>query len=409
METIDVALVHTPLDHSGGGERQVLHLARELVAMGHRPVLYTNRLDRAACYPALNEGLTVVEAPPGPGLAAAARGFEYAQVDSLDRLGVLALGPRVRRPVDVVNGHNMSTNWAAARAKRRTGASAVWMCNEPPLWYHTVSARSSWRRRLRRTPLARLDPEGFFLSTVDQLATRAMDDIVVLDRKNQARVTAAYRRPSTVVRTGVDVGFFWQRRSNDIREELGLAGAFVVLHVGYAAPWKGQRECLMALRDVRPQAPDARLILAGSNTERTYAPVARELGVADRVTFIERFPDETLASLYATADVLVFPADQTWGLNVTEAWSCGKPPVVSDAAGVAEVVEHGRSGLVFPHGDAKALASHLLDLHDNPGRRRSLGAAGLEYARANLTWRRYAEKMVGVYRHAMGQGPDAAA
>jgi glycosyltransferase involved in cell wall biosynthesis len=70
----------------------------------------------------------------------------------------------------------------------------------------------------------------------------------------------------------------------------------------------------------------------------------------------------------ADLDLLVVPS--VWEENapfvIREALSLGVPVVASDLGGMAEMVEHGRNGLLFPPGDARALARALRRLVDEP-------------------------------------------
>src|SRR5439155_21723233 len=63
------------------------------------------------------------------------------------------------------------------------------------------------------------------------------------------------------------------------------------------------------------------------------------------------------------SDVLVLPSDgrETWGLVVNEAMACGRPAIVSDAAGCCpDMIEEGKTGFVFEMGDVEALAECLI-------------------------------------------------
>ena len=97
-------------------------------------------------------------------------------------------------------------------------------------------------------------------------------------------------------------------------------------------------------------------------------------------------PPDRLRNFYAGSDVVVVPSIPTrdflepWGLVVNEAFHQGVPVIATDAVGAAAggLVQHERTGLVVPAGDASALAAALRRLHDDPGLRARLGAAARE-------------------------------
>ena len=106
----------------------------------------------------------------------------------------------------------------------------------------------------------------------------------------------------------------------------------------------------------------ARLVLVGDGPDQGEARrLARELGVVDRVTFLGT--RDGLPELLAPADVFVLSsAEESFGLSALEAMACGKPVVATDVGGVAEVVEHGVSGLLSGVNDLEGFAAGLRTL-----------------------------------------------
>ncbi len=101
---------------------------------------------------------------------------------------------------------------------------------------------------------------------------------------------------------------------------------------------------------------------------RAEAAQARRIA-GDRITFHGRFHHDELATIHGRLDVLVVPSvwQEAYGLTVREAQLAGTPVVGSDIAGIAEGIEHGRTGLVFAPGDSRALAAALARFLDEPG------------------------------------------
>ena len=71
-----------------------------------------------------------------------------------------------------------------------------------------------------------------------------------------------------------------------------------------------------------------------------------------------------IAPYVDAADVVLVPSDRAegFGLVAIEAFARGRPVVASDAGGMADVVDHGRTGWLYPPGDSEALARILADL-----------------------------------------------
>jgi len=81
-----------------------------------------------------------------------------------------------------------------------------------------------------------------------------------------------------------------------------------------------------------------------------------------------------------------------------EAMACGCAVVASDVGGNPELVEHGRTGLVFKSGDAEDLAARLTFLLDHQGTRRELAEAGCRFIHGNFSLASSARNMEAIYR-----------
>lgn len=90
--------------------------------------------------------------------------------------------------------------------------------------------------------------------------------------------------------------------------------------------------------------------------------------------------------LYGDVDILVAPAvDEPFGLTVAEAGAYGLPVVAARSGAFPEIVEDGRTGLLFAPGDAVDLAQSLERLVLDAELRRRLGAAGRERVASTFT------------------------
>ncbi|MBK1657243.1 glycosyltransferase [Paracraurococcus ruber] len=161
---------------------------------------------------------------------------------------------------------------------------------------------------------------------------------------------------------------------------VALPGAQRLLALGRLHPNKGFDLLLHALA----RLPGAHLSLAGEGKERaSLEHLARELGVAERVTFLGWRQDA--GALLRGCDVFVCPSrHEPLGNVVLEAWSAGAPVVAAAAQGPVELIRPGETGLLVPKEDPAALATAIAGLLANPARAAALAAAGrAEFARAH--------------------------
>lgn len=170
----------------------------------------------------------------------------------------------------------------------------------------------------------------------------------------------------------------------------------LVIFVGRLVYEKGVHILLEAWPRVVAELP-ARLVIAGAGSASDDLRLrAAELGVS--VEFLGFISDEDRNRLYAVGDVAVFPSlYEPFGIVALEAFAAGCPVIVSDAGGLAEVVQHELNGLVVPAGDAVALANALLASLHAPAESRLRAARGGALARAYYTWNRIAGEVKAVY------------
>jgi glycosyltransferase involved in cell wall biosynthesis len=119
--------------------------------------------------------------------------------------------------------------------------------------------------------------------------------------------------------------------------------------------------------------PDTNFVLVGQ--DRDTAPGGRsfkawlkfkasEIGVDNKIIFKDAVTPKDLRLLYSICDILVLPSrEESFGLVVAEAMSCGKPIVTTPVGIVQELAQENIRGIeIVPIGDAKKLATGILKL-----------------------------------------------
>lgn len=176
--------------------------------------------------------------------------------------------------------------------------------------------------------------------------------------------------------------------------------------VGRLARWKGQNIFLEAFARAFPEGSELAVVVGAAlfdegDYEVELQKLVSELGIEDRVEFTG-FVDDVGIEL-ARLDIVVHASlsPEPFGLVVVEAMAVGLAVVVANAGGPAETVDDGVNGLLYPPGDANALAEALRRLVDDAGLRRQLGEAARERAR-DFTPEIVAGKVMAVYRSLPG-------
>jgi glycosyltransferase involved in cell wall biosynthesis len=86
-----------------------------------------------------------------------------------------------------------------------------------------------------------------------------------------------------------------------------------------------------------------------------------------------------------------------------EAAASGLPVIATDVRGCRQVVDHDVTGLLVPVRDAAALTAAIIALGDDPARRRRMGGAAVERARASFDERRVVDIVLDTYRRVAGR------
>lgn len=156
-------------------------------------------------------------------------------------------------------------------------------------------------------------------------------------------------------------------------------GMHTILAMGRLHHVKGFDVLLAALT----RLPSVHAVIAGDGGERrTLETLARQAGIANRVTFLGWRRDT--AALLAACDILVCPSrNEPLGNVVLEAFSAGKPVVASLSEGPAWLMAEGR-GILVPAESGMALATGIDAMLQNPAMAADMAAKGRRHFEAHF-------------------------
>ena len=156
---------------------------------------------------------------------------------------------------------------------------------------------------------------------------------------------------------------------------------------------------LHALAIARESRRGIRLQIAGSGPQRAeLEELARDLGVADAVSFLGRLDRTEIVELYWSADAALNPSRvDNMPNSILEALACGVPVVSTNVGGVSFIVEHGRTALLVDRDDAQAMAAAILQLCADPQLQSTLRARGLEEVQ-HYAWEQVRPLWLQLYR-----------
>jgi glycosyltransferase involved in cell wall biosynthesis len=181
-----------------------------------------------------------------------------------------------------------------------------------------------------------------------------------------------------------------------------------LLYFGRLSPEKGVDDLLHAMR----RLPNLRLIVAGDGPERgRLEQLAAELGLAN-VEFAGHMRGAELERAIADSRFTVLPshAYETLGKTILESYAEARAVIATDLGSRRELVQAGKTGLLYKTGDVEELASAIRFLSSEPELADKMGRAGREQVRKRYTPKAHYEALVGLYeRLADGRMQSAAA
>jgi glycosyltransferase involved in cell wall biosynthesis len=239
---------------------------------------------------------------------------------------------------------------------------------------------------------------------LSRLAYRSADATIFVSQALR-RVILGGSRPlnSHVIYNGVASEAAFDERRRAAESLRGRRQPFTFVLVGRFRASKGQAVAIRAFAQLAARHPAVRLILvggAGQTGEQDYFDqcriLATQLGVADRVEFWGYIPDPERAFL--AADVaLMCSRNEAMGRVTAEAMSACRPVIGFDSGGTSELVDPGRTGLLY-RGGADALAACMARYVEAPEMAWQHAQAGWHVARRRHSTETYAAQIDQVLR-----------
>jgi len=388
-EALNIAFVHPDLG-IGGAERLVVDAALQLQASGHRVTVFTTHHDPRRCFDA----------------------SRMLDVRIHGDFLPLHIGQRLRAPCTIARMSYLAG--ALARRGDRydvvvcdllphvvpllrllTGTKIVFYCHFPD---RLLTPARHLLYRAYRAPIDRLEEIGL----------RTADRVLV----NSRFTAACFRQTFPRLRLQPEVVYPGVDEAGASSTVDGEDSRSVILCISRFEPQKNLALAVDALAGLRQLLPGQtfsrlQLVIAGgydaqrresSATWRDLQSRIAACGLENSVRLMRSPTDaERLAWLARCLCVVYTPEHEHFGYVPLEAMAAGKPVIAVDSGGVAETVEHERTGLLCPpRSEAFAEALHRLIL--NPATAARLGHAGRAHVRARFSRAAFGARLESILR-----------
>lgn len=170
---------------------------------------------------------------------------------------------------------------------------------------------------------------------------------------------------------------------------------------------KGQDTFVRAAALLRERCPDACFVIVGApfpGNESHVAELRRtidQLGLADRVVLTGHIPDTRIPLAALDVSVMASGTPEPLGNVTIESMALGKAVVGTAIGGTTELIDDGRTGLLVPPNDPRAMADALETLLKDPARRQRLGEAARRHFLEHLEFDAFRGNIEALYREVL--------
>jgi D-inositol-3-phosphate glycosyltransferase len=381
-------------DAAGPGQR-ISSLAEALAGLGNQVTVYAPKDSPALPGKAtLAPGVTVEHLPAGPRDGTPG---DEAPVDIPAFSNHLARRWQ-QNPPDIAHAHFWTSGLAALAAARGLNLPVVQAFQSlgapPPR--SPGAARARGRQPETGHHLARMRLEVCLARNASAVLAASSEQMAKL------AILGVPRASIRVVPWGVDTGRFAPEGPVAKRN-----GRPRLLAVRQSAADDGLDIVVRALAEV----PGAELVIAGGPSgsgpnadpaNQDLARLARDLGVAGRITFTGDVSRTHLPALLRSADLLVSGAwEEPLGTVALQAMACGTPVAASAEGVVGDAVIDGTTGILVPPGQPSALARRIRHLMASPLQLDAFSVAAVDRARSRYSWDRIGRETVRAYERCL--------
>ncbi len=222
--------------------------------------------------------------------------------------------------------------------------------------------------------------------------------------KQALEILQPYLRPdiptAIIPQSGVDTDIFKPGISSDFRKKYGLENKFIFLFGAVFDERKGVFTTIRAFHKTLKNIPSAHLVMIGIG--KLWLPaqdLVKELGIIEKVTFIEWLPNQELPGILSSADVLVHPSEpykdweEQYGWMLLQASACGLPIIATNIGAISEAVIDKKTGILVEPKNVDALSVAMVQLAQNEPLRREFSKNAVEFIVANFSHKVIAERL----------------
>ena len=298
--------------------------------------------------------------------------------------------------IEIIHAHTpYRVGLPALQAARRLGIPFVYEMRG--MWEESAVASGRWKagglahRRFRR---------------METKVLREADSVICISEtlRQEAISRGVSEDKISVVPNAVDI--VTQQEESELLHEMKekLQGKLVVGYIGSLRELEGVDLTAKAVSILKEQGVDVNFfVLSSESGQDELLDYCQSLGIAEQSHIVGPVPHEQVAPFYDLIDVFVVSRPDTrvtrlvTPLKPFEAMRSGRAVVMSDLPALAEIIEDGKTGRLYPAGDAQKLSKVIHELLEDESKRAKLGNNAQSWIIENRTWSSVVSKKPDIY------------
>lgn len=253
------------------------------------------------------------------------------------------------------------------------------------------------------------NPDSYLIDGIEWWATYESKRVIVTSNSMKHEVKEHFHLPQSkidVIPNAIDASKYDIKVNREaVKRRYGIApDDRIVLFVGRLVPQKGVEYLIKATSKIISNNPNARIVIVGDGWLKEHLwSLADSSEYKHRISFLGFLSDSELIELTLSSDVLVIPSIyEPFGIVALEGMAAGVPVVASNIGGLAEIVEHDRTGVLVYAGDSNSIAWEVNKILSDPNYAQWLVENAKRKIQEIYSWDAVARRTVEVYEKSHG-------
>lgn len=373
-----IAFLITTLNVRGGTHKQLLKLIEYTESQGEDFIIITEPVDWNRTYVGFQKYKDKIR----PIFFKPSKHVFSKVFNTIKRISILR---KLVKDASVINIHDSGFETFLPAFM---GKVVVWQINDLPYYFHVgvSKGKTTFQDFLRKK---------YFL-----FFQKYITAYTVNVSKNQERIKNAFHRDAKVFYCGIEP--VEVNRNIDDTTLRFKDKKINLLSSGVFFPYRNYETQISVVKSLVERGIDANLNIIGTTKFNVaYANKIQQLiteaGLEKRITICGEVDEIEFKRLHKNADVFMFiNIDQSWGLAVFEAMSCGLPVIVSNSVGATEILQDKENSIFVDPINVEQIVNEIIRLMSDDAwyKKISLSAASFH---KDYTWdRAYSSKMLNL-------------